>query len=198
MQRVIAPIERLVRVFGMGAAWLVVPLAGSMLWEVISRYVFQKPTVWAYEAAYMQTGALFMLGIALAMQANAHIRVDFIHGGFAPRWKAAADLAGLALLAPMVLWLCWGLWGYFEDAWITGERSGESIWNPVVWPARLSFLAGFVLLALQILVEILKSVRILAGGGMGGGLGGGLGSDPARGTAQGTVRDTVRNTGADA
>ena len=44
---------------------------------------------------------------------------------------------------------------------LPGERSGESIWNPVVWPARLSFFVGFILFALQILAEVLKSLRQL-------------------------------------
>ncbi len=164
MQVLIGGIERITRFCGMFAAWLIVPLAASMMWEVISRYVFLKPTIWAYEVAYMLTGALFVLGIALTTQARAHVRVDLFYDGFAPRWKAAADLVGLLLLAPMVVWVCYGLWGYFEDAWISGERSGESIWNPLVWPARMSFLVGFALFAMQILAEILKSARALASG----------------------------------
>ncbi len=159
MQVIIDTIERVTRLFGMIAAWLIIPLAGSMLWEVISRYVFSRPTIWAYEIAYMQMGALFVLGIALTTQAKAHVRVDILYDMFSPREKAIADLFGLLLLAPMILWLCFGLWGYLEDSWISGERSGESIWNPVVWPARLSFFLGFILFTAQILVEILKSVH---------------------------------------
>ena len=161
MQALIDTIERITRLFGMIAAWLIVPLAGSMMWEVISRYVFSRPTIWAYEIAYMQMGALFVLGIALTTQAKAHVRVDLLYDIFSPRWKAVVDLVGFLLLAAMILWLCYGLWGYLEDGWISGERSGESIWNPVVWPARLSFFVGFILFALQILAEVLKSLRQL-------------------------------------
>jgi len=161
MQALIDTIERITRLFGMIAAWLIVPLAGSMMWEVISRYAFSRPTIWAYEIAYVQMGALFVLGIALTTQAKAHVRVDLLYDNFSTRWKAAADLVGFLLLAPMILWLCYGLWGYLEDGWISGERSGESIWNPVVWPARLSFFVGFILFALQIVAEVLKSLRQL-------------------------------------
>ena len=161
MQALIDTIERITRLFGMIAAWLIVPLAGSMMWEVISRYVFSRPTIWAYEIAYMQMGALFVLGIALTTQAKAHVRVDLLYDIFSPRWKAVVDLVGFLLLAVMILWLCYGLWGYLEGGWISGERSGESIWNPVVWPARLSFFVGFVLFALQIVAEVLKSLRQL-------------------------------------
>jgi len=111
MQALIDTIERITRLFGMIAAWLIVPLAGSMMWEVISRYVFSRPTIWAYEIAYMQMGALFVLGIALTTQAKAHVRVDLLYDIFSPRWKAVVDLVGFLLLAVMILWLCYGLWG---------------------------------------------------------------------------------------
>ena len=98
MQALIDTIERITRLFGMIAAWLIVPLAGSMMWEVISRYVFSRPTIWAYEIAYMQMGALFVLGIALTTQAKAHVRVDLLYDIFSPRWKAVIDLVGFLLL----------------------------------------------------------------------------------------------------
>jgi TRAP-type mannitol/chloroaromatic compound transport system permease small subunit len=50
------------------------------------------PTFWAYELAYMMTGAHFALGVAYVMREGQHIRIDFIHARFSPRTKAAIDL----------------------------------------------------------------------------------------------------------
>lgn len=158
MRTLITLIDTITRRCGILAAWIVVPLAASMVWEVISRYVFSKPTIWAYETAYMQMGALFVLGIAYVSQTDGHVRVDLLYERFSPRWKAVVNLLGLVLVAPMVIWLCFGLWDYLENAWISGERSGESIWNPLVWPARATFWLGFILFAAQIFAEILKSL----------------------------------------
>ncbi|OED42570.1 hypothetical protein AB833_06060 [Chromatiales bacterium (ex Bugula neritina AB1)] len=154
-------IESLTAFSGKVAAWIVVTLAASMLWEVVSRYVFSKPTTWSYEIAYMQMGALFVLGIAYTMQQDAHVRVDLFYNGYSTKGKALVNVLGLLLLLPMVGWLCFGLWHYLENAWQSGERSGESIWNPHVWPARASFFIGFVLFALQTLSEIYKSVKVI-------------------------------------
>lgn len=149
---------------GKVVAWLIVPLAGSMLWEVVSRYVFARPTIWAYEAAYMQMGALFLLGIAYVSQTDGHVRVDLFYHRFSARKKALVDLIGLLLIAPLVIWLCFGLWDYFERALNSGERSGQSIWNPVVWPARLTFWLGFMLFAAQIVADILNALCTLITG----------------------------------
>lgn len=147
---------------GRAASWIIFPLIASMFWEVISRYAFSRPTIWAYEAAYFQMGALFVLGIAYVSQTDGHVRVDLIYANMSNRWKAAVNLLGYLLIAPLVLWLCFGLWDYLHNAWESGERSGESLWNPYVWPARLTFWLGFILLAMQVLSEILKCLLTLS------------------------------------
>jgi len=146
------------------AAAIAAPLMLAMVWEVISRYVFNSPTFWAYELGYMLMGAGLMLGIAYAMQTRSHIRVDFLYGALSPRSQAAVDLVGFLFLLPMVLWMIWGLWDYLVYAYVNNEVSGESAWNPVVWPFRTTFVAGFVLFALQILAEIAKSAHLLLKG----------------------------------
>jgi TRAP-type mannitol/chloroaromatic compound transport system permease small subunit len=164
MNALVRTLEAGSRSIGRLAAWLIVPLAISMVWEVVSRYVFSRPTVWAYELAYMQTGGLFLLGIAYVAQVDDHVRVDLAYRSFSPRGKALVDLLGQLLVAPLVLWLCFGLWGYFEDAWHSGETSGESIWNPVVWPVRITYWLGFALFAAQVAANILKAIHTIATG----------------------------------
>ncbi len=150
------------------AGWLAaattVPLALFMVYEVVARYAFNAPTFWAYELAYMLMGGGLMLGIAYTMQMGAHVRVDFFYASLPRRGRAAIDLLGYLILLPMVLWLCVGLWEYFLRAYTSGELSGESAWNPVVWPFRATFVAGFVLFAAQILAEMLKSGAVLVSG----------------------------------
>jgi TRAP-type mannitol/chloroaromatic compound transport system permease small subunit len=45
----------------------------------------------------------------------------------------------------------------------TSELSGQSAWNPVIWPFKLVFFIAFVLLVLQIVAEIVKAVQYLSG-----------------------------------
>ena len=79
------------------------------------------------------------------------------------------------LFLPVVTWLCFGLWEYWVEAYVSGEQSGQSAWNPVIWPFRLCFFLGFAVLFLQGLAELIKALRFLmgeteqreAGGGLG-------------------------------
>ena len=165
MRPILIGIFRVIETLTTSAGWLAaattVPLALFMLYEVIVRYAFNAPTFWAYELGYMLMGAGLMLGIAYTMQMRAHVRVDFFYQTLSPRGQAAIDLIGYLILLPILLWLCVGLWDYLDRAYVSGERSGESAWNPVVWPFRVTFVAGFVLWVAQTVAEILKSSAVL-------------------------------------
>jgi TRAP-type mannitol/chloroaromatic compound transport system permease small subunit len=157
-------LERISLGSGVIAAMLIGPLVVATCIEVFSRYVLGRPTIWAYEVAYMGMGAHFLLGGAYTLMIGAHVRIDLIYGLYPQRLKAALDLAGYALLMlPFCIWLGYGLWGYFLEAYHWGERSGASAWNPVIWPFRLVLFAGIALLGIQVLAEILRCLAVLFG-----------------------------------
>ena len=168
MRSILIGVIRIIEAVTVWAGWLAaattVPLALFMVYEVVARYAFNAPTFWAYELAYMLMGGGLMLGIAYTMKMRAHVRVDFFYASLPKRGRAAIDLLGYLVLLPMVLWLCVGLWEYLMRAYLSGEVSGESAWNPVVWPFRVTFVAGFALFAAQTMAEMLKSGAVLITG----------------------------------
>ncbi len=87
-------IDRISSVSGVIAAWLIVPLIGAMCYEVIARYVFGAPTIWAYELTYLLTGAGWLLGMAYTLSRGAHIRIDVVYLNLSPR-AAGVDRCGL-------------------------------------------------------------------------------------------------------
>ena len=158
-------IERISGGFGMLGAAVIVPLVLATVYEVFSRYIFNAPTIWAYGLAYMAMGTNFLLGAAFTLRERGHIRIDIVYERFAPRTRALIDTIGyLFLFLPMAWWLSWELWIYAYDALLSGETSGESAWNPIIWPFRMIFFAGIALLALQGTAELIKAIRVLRGG----------------------------------
>jgi TRAP-type mannitol/chloroaromatic compound transport system permease small subunit len=164
MPPLVAFIDRLSTAVGIVAGWLIVPLVLALCWEVFARYVLNAPTIWAFELGYLLTGSSWLLGMAYAMAKDGHIRVDVLTTRLGARAKAAIDvmLYG-AIVLPFMIWLVFGLQGRFAAALRSGEKSGQSAWNPPVWPFRLIFLIAFALLTLQILAQILRALRELTG-----------------------------------
>ncbi|MCC1482789.1 TRAP transporter small permease subunit [Roseibaca sp. Y0-43] len=155
-------------VLGYFAALILVPLILASVYEVISRYVFNQPTIWAYEIGYMAMGASFLLGSAYTLRDGQHVRIDVLATHFSPRLKATLDLTGyLLLFLPIGIWLTFALYHYTVEAYEWGERSGESAWNPVVWPYHLVFFTAFAAMVLQVIAEMLGCLQTLFTSGTG-------------------------------
>lgn len=160
MLRLANAIDRFTERSGLVFAWLLAPLLAAIAWEVVARYAFDAPTSWAYETIYMLYAAMFMLGAAYALRVGAHIRTDFLWEKWPPRTRAAIEsVAYLACFFPgMVLFLVAGL----ESTWSSyaiGERSADTAWLPPLWPLKALVPAAALLLLLQGVSEVLKSVH---------------------------------------
>jgi len=157
-------IERITGSAGLLIAWVVFPLILASVYEVFARYVLNAPTIWAFELGYMAMGIHAMIGAAFALRERAHIRIDVIYVRFTDKTKAIIDTAGyLILFMPVICWVSLGLWDYWVEAYVNNEHSGQSAWNPIIWPFRLTFFIGFFLLALQGIAELIKCFQFLTG-----------------------------------
>jgi TRAP-type mannitol/chloroaromatic compound transport system permease small subunit len=162
MDGLIRALERGPLLVGIVGGWLVAPLVLGTCYEVFSRYVLDRPTIWAFEAGTLLTGANFLLGMAYALREGAHIRVEAFYDLFPARVRAAIDFFGYLFLAfPFVCWLTWALNNSWLRALSSNEHSGMSAYNMVLWPIRLVFFVSFLLLGLQMLAEMLKRARVL-------------------------------------
>ncbi len=164
MTSLLRAIERVSGASGHITAWVVAPLILATVYDVGARYLFNAPTQWAYEVGYMTMGAHALLGMAYALREGAHVRIDAFSQMFSQGAKAVVDLVGyVVFLLPCLVWMTWSLWGYWMSSYRMGELSGQSAWNPVIWPFKLIFFVAFVLLVLQILAEVLKAILYLGG-----------------------------------
>lgn len=150
--------ERWVGGVGIFAAMLLVPLVLATTWEVVARYAFGAPTIWAYEVGYSLTGAHFLLALAYTLRQGEHIRIDVLSAALSPATRRAIDALVYALVLPILVWITWTLWGYASTGYLRGETSGQSALNLPVWPFRAVFCLAFATLFLQVLCELAKTL----------------------------------------
>ncbi len=156
-------LDRLTGTTGAIIAWLVIPLIIASCYEVVSRYVFGAPTMWAFEVGYMVMGTHFLIGMAYTLREEAHVRVDFFYGHLSRQKQALLDVfAYVVLVLPAALWLTAGLWQKVLIAYASHERSGMSAFNAVIWPFRLVLCTAFALLTLQALAKLIRCYLVLA------------------------------------
>ena len=143
---------------GNAFAWLSVPLAVVVFYEVVSRYFFNAPTIWAYDLSYMLYGALFMLGAPFALRRGAHIRTDMLWEKFSNTTKGKIDFYAYILFffPGMILLFTTSI----DDAWhafTLSELSEQTPWRPYLWPLKSVVPLTALLLLIQGVSEILKS-----------------------------------------
>ncbi|BEI33030.1 TRAP transporter small permease subunit [Polynucleobacter sp. HIN5] len=159
MNSLVKNIERVTGNVGILASFALVPLVLATTYEVFARYIFEAPTVWAYEVGYVLTGTHFLLGMAYTLQKGQFIRIDIFSQSMTAKTRALIDLFAYSVVLPLMLWLTYGLAAHLISGFLRNERSGQSAMNMPVWPFRLIFLIAFALLALQVLAEIIKSLK---------------------------------------
>jgi TRAP-type mannitol/chloroaromatic compound transport system permease small subunit len=135
-------------------------LVAAMVYEVVARYVFNAPTVWSFDIAYMCSGALFMLGVAWALREDAHIRIDVLRNKLPQRVADAIEgITYLVILAPFFAVLSWIALRRTVHAWTTNEVEMVSPWAPHMWPFYLTIAMGLVALTLQLVAEGIRAFK---------------------------------------
>ncbi|MCZ7657684.1 MAG: TRAP transporter small permease subunit [Xanthobacteraceae bacterium] len=158
-------VVRLVRTIDGIAIWsgrifclLAVPLVVAITYEVLARYMFRAPTIWAYDVAYMLYGSHFMLGAAYTLYRGGHIRTDIFYMTWSVRTRGIIDATLYLLLffPGMALFFWMGLQEALQSFDIR-EVSDASPWRPIIYPFKAVIPISIVLLLIQGVSEFLKS-----------------------------------------
>jgi TRAP-type mannitol/chloroaromatic compound transport system permease small subunit len=131
-----------------------------LCYEVVARYIFGQPTLWAHGYTQRIFGAYFVLVGAYTLIRNDHVRVDLLLNTGGPRRRAALDLVNFTFL---VIWgavLSWEAFWFFEDSWRFNEVDESALRHPM-WPIKLAMFAGVALITLQGVVEMLRALILL-------------------------------------
>jgi TRAP-type mannitol/chloroaromatic compound transport system permease small subunit len=138
------------------AKWLIYVIALLMLWEVLSRYLFDAPTSWAPELATLIFGPFFLLGGPYLLHLGGHVAVDIVSEKATGRLATVLKAIGLLLAAIFGLILLWFSVPLAFQSFTYGETS-YSAWNPVIWPAKAFLPLAAGLLVLQALADAISA-----------------------------------------
>ena len=137
------------------AMLLVAVIVAIMFFEVVMRYVFERPTLWVNEMSLWLGGMIYLLAGLYVMQQRGHIRI-FILYDMAPRWlQRIFDLTSTLFICLFAFAV---VWGGFTEAWqkmLRWETFGTA-WDPPI-PATMKplVLITVVLIAIQAVANLI-------------------------------------------
>jgi TRAP-type mannitol/chloroaromatic compound transport system permease small subunit len=155
-------VEAVNKVVGKFSMYLVFVMIGVLLFESISRTIFNKPHIWVVEVAQFTMAAYYLLGGGYSMILKGHVRMDLLYGRWSGKTKATVDLfTGLFLIFYLVF-LLYGAYSSIEYAVMYGQRN-RSAWAPLMAPIKIIMGTGVLLMLLQAIATWFKDLAKVRG-----------------------------------
>jgi len=127
------------------------------------RYAFNDSSNGWLELQWYMFAILVMFGSAYTFKRNEHVRVEIFYLTLSERDQLWLDMIGtLFFLIPSCLLLAYLSWPFFMQAYSVGETSANA-GGLIRWPIKFVIPAGFVMLALQGVSEVIKRIAALQG-----------------------------------
>ncbi len=144
--------------FGWFVAFLMLPMIAIMVWEVIMRYFFNAPSLWAYEVSLFMYGAYIALAGGYTLLVKGHVNVDIIWGRLPLRWRSIVDVVTAALFFLFVGVLFKESLEAAMESWAVMEHT-MTHWSPPYYPLRTTLPVACLLLLLQGLAKFIRDLN---------------------------------------
>jgi TRAP-type mannitol/chloroaromatic compound transport system permease small subunit len=161
LMRGINLVNRLVgQVFG----WFALGIVVVCFWVVLERYLFSSTRLWMQDLYVWLNGAMFTAMAGYALFRNDHVRVDIFFRPASLRRKALYDLIGVIVFLLPFTYVVWVYsLPFVKRSWRFMEGSANVGGMPGLYVLKSFLLAFAVLLALQGIAMLIRSVLILGG-----------------------------------
>ena len=137
MQRAIDLIDKTIDIIGRTIAWLTAGMVVLVVAIVILRYAFQFGSIALQESVTYVNALIFTLGAAYTLKEQGHVRVDIFYSRLTERYSQ----------------------DYISVSWRVRESSADPSGLPYVYLLKTTIFVLAVLLIVQGISELLKSIR---------------------------------------
>ncbi len=142
---------------GKFSMYLVFAMMGILLFESISRTIFNLPHIWVVETAQFLMAAYYLLGGGYSMILDGHVRMDLLYGRWSARGQALSDLCTALLLIFYMVFLLTGGISASKYALQYGQVN-YTPWAPPLAPIKLIMTFGIFLMLLQVIATFFKDL----------------------------------------
>ena len=138
-------------------SWLIVPLTLLVVMDVTLRYVFNRPTIWAWDIAVQLLGGIAVLGSGYALLVGAHIGIDVFPQHLSKRKKGVLEIITYTFFFFSVGVLLWKT----TLAAVISVQTKEmynSFFRPPIYFLKVAMFVGFLLLFLEGIANFIRNL----------------------------------------
>lgn len=127
--------------------------------EVVMRYIFNMPTIWVHESAFLLLGMQYLMAGGFALLHGSHVRVDVVYNILPPRGRVGMDIFTSMFFFIFALALTITSWVFFRDSYNMNETTVET-WGIQYWPVKGVMLLGSILILLAGVSKLIKDISL--------------------------------------
>jgi TRAP-type mannitol/chloroaromatic compound transport system permease small subunit len=142
---------------GKFSMYLVFAMMGILLFESITRTIFNWPHIWVVESAQFLMAAYYLLGGGYSMILDGHVRMDLLYGRWSARGQAISDLITAFLLMFYMVFLLTGGISASKYALQYGQVN-YTPWAPPLAPIKIVMTIGIFLMLLEVIAFFFKDL----------------------------------------
>jgi TRAP-type mannitol/chloroaromatic compound transport system permease small subunit len=164
LEAFIRGVEGLNKSVGILVSWMTLGTVLVCFATVYTRYALNTNFTWLQDLYLWQHAAVIVLGAAYTVVIGGFVRVDIFYSRWSPRRRAVSDLIQtLIFMIPFLLVCGWAFWGMLSSSWRADEASPNPGGLQNYWILKGTLLVMVVLLLLQALAIIARSILVLRG-----------------------------------
>ncbi|MCI2424576.1 TRAP transporter small permease subunit [Candidatus Acetothermia bacterium] len=151
VQFIVKLFDAINRIVTKGLAWAIYPLIVIVVIEVVARYLFAVPVIWARDVSLWLYMLPFMLSAAHYYHRKKHIAAeDLLYATrMSPRIQALIDVVHYLFLLSVAILVLEPAIRQMQLSIRFREASTITIWRPLLWPVRAIIPITLVMLILQ-------------------------------------------------
>jgi TRAP-type mannitol/chloroaromatic compound transport system permease small subunit len=150
-------VDKVSLVTGKYIMFVVFGMMGILLYESISRTIFNRPHIWAVEFVQFIMAGYYTLGGAYSFLTEGQVRMDIFYHKWSPRRKSIVDAITFSVLLFYLVILMHGAIKGIAYA-IEYDQVSYSAWSPVLYPIKIIMTIGIFMMVLQSFSEFFKDL----------------------------------------
>lgn len=158
IRKLCTAIDTMTEATGRAFAFLVLATQFTVLFEVVARKIFNHPQIWTMDIILYTYGMYFILALSYGFLNKSYVRVDILSSTWPKIVEHIVHLVTyIIFMWPFIFWVMYRAFPFAIKSIVNNEKN-YSVWLPPLWPVKIVFAVGLVLLNLQALSETLKEV----------------------------------------
>lgn len=132
----------------------------NVTFDVMMRYLFHASSVGMQEMEWHLFSIIILYGVGVALQHEAHVRVDFLYDRMKIKTKAIINICGtLLFLVPLSLLILFGSFHFVNDAYMINEISEDPGGLPYRWIIKGMIPLSFLFLLVSAAGYVCSNIR---------------------------------------